>query len=859
MVVLKSGYLFVAAEFGNHHLYSIDDLGDGDEDQPEYTSADGLEGQFVYFRPRELKNLTLVDIIESTHPLMDAKVLNWNKEETPPMYTVCGRGAQSTFRVLRYGLEIAELAVTEVPAHPKAIWTTKLKAGDLYDAYIVVSFANATVVFAIGDTVEEIADSGFLGDVTTLLVKQMGEEDLIQVHPLGIRHIKSDKRTFEWKCPVDRTITCATANTRQLLLVLNQGELIYFELDAAGLLSEFPERKKMPVAVTCMDIGDVPMHRLRNRFVAVGSADNIVRILSLDPDSCMESLSMQALNATPESLCTIDMKDTALERGDAMYLYIGLQNGVLIRSTVDPTSGELLDSRLRFLGRQSPKLFRVRVAGENAMIALSTRTWLNYVFQGKTKMSPVNYDLLDYASSFASEQCPEGIVAVSRNTVRILMPDHLGKNFQQTSVELNYTPRKFVHHPLSHHFVLIESDQNTYTPSESETLLAAKAEEFQDDSVILFKEEFPESHYGLIKATRGKWASCLRLMNPFDGTSTQLIPLPNDEAAFSLCIVQFASQPQEFFLVVGTAVGLIYPNTFKEAYLLTYQFIHGGTQLEFLHRTSVEGLPLAMTGFQGKIAVGIGKLLRLYDLGKKKLLRKTENRQFNVCINGLHTQGNRLVVTDLQESVHFVMYRYQDNKMVVFADDVVPRWTTCSLLLDFDTVACGDRFGNVFILRLPKSISNEMEEDISGNSILYEKGFLNAAQHKLELISSFYIGDWITSITKTTLIPGGRELILYTTLGGLIGCLIPFTNKEDVDFFVMLEMHLRQEHDSLIGRDHMKFRSYYTPVKNVIDGDLCEQFLRLSQDKRDSIAQEMDRTALEINKKLEDFRTRVAF
>ena len=48
-----------------------------------------------------------------------------------------------------------------------------------------------------------------------------------------------------------------------------------------------------------------------------------------------------------------------------------------------------------------------------------------------------------------------------------------------------------------------------------------------------------------------------------------------------------------------------------------------------------------------------------------------------------------------------------------------------------------------------------------------------------------------------------------------------------MDFFLHLEMHLRQEHAPLCGRDHLAFRSAYFPVKDVIDGDLCEQFAQV--------------------------------
>ncbi len=50
-----------------------------------------------------------------------------------------------------------------------------------YDSYIVVSFINATLVLSIGETVEEVTDSGFLGTSPTLACSRLGEDALIQV------------------------------------------------------------------------------------------------------------------------------------------------------------------------------------------------------------------------------------------------------------------------------------------------------------------------------------------------------------------------------------------------------------------------------------------------------------------------------------------------------------------------------------------------------------------------------------------------------------------------------------------------------------------------------------------------------
>lgn len=102
---------------------------------------------------------------------------------------------------------------------------------DEFDAYIIVSFVNATLVLSIGETVEEVTDSGFLGTTPTLCCAALGDDALVQVYPDGIRHIRSDKRVNEWKAPGKKSITKCAVNQRQVVITLSGRELVYFEMD----------------------------------------------------------------------------------------------------------------------------------------------------------------------------------------------------------------------------------------------------------------------------------------------------------------------------------------------------------------------------------------------------------------------------------------------------------------------------------------------------------------------------------------------------------------------------------------------------------------------------------------------------
>lgn len=56
-------------------------------------------------------------------------------------------------------------------------------------------------------------------------------------------------------------------------------------------------------------------------------------------------------------------------------------------------------------------------------------------------------------------------------------------------------------------------------------------------------------------------------------------------------------------------------------------------------------------------------------------------------------------MSDVQESVHFVKYKRGENQLVIFADETNPRWITCTTVLDYDSIAFADKFGNVGVVR----------------------------------------------------------------------------------------------------------------------------------------------------------------
>ncbi|KAF5633815.1 pre-mRNA-splicing factor rse-1 [Fusarium tjaetaba] len=403
-----------------------------------------------------------------------------------------------------------EVATSELPGTVSGVWATKLTRQDKCDAYIILTSSDNTFVMSVGDEVQQVSDSGFLTSVTTLAVQQIGDDGLVQIHPKGIRHIRAGEIN-DWPIPQHRSIVAVATNEQQIVVALSSGEVVYFEVDRDGSLAEYNDKKSLSSTVTCLSLGPVPEGQIRSPVLAVGCEDCTVRILSLDPNSTLESKSIQVLTAAPSSLSIIAMEDP-LSSSTGLYLHIGLSSGVYLRTRLDEITGELSDTQTRFLGLMAIKLFQVRVKGQSCVLALSSKPWLGYTDpkRGFT-MTPLDCDELESACNFSSEQCEEGVILIGANFLRrtgslahcvanlafsIFSIENLSDNMVRRSLPLTYTPRHLVKHPHEPYFYTIEAENNALNPELRTQLLAAAKSQANGDTKLLPPDPFgyPRGH-----------------------------------------------------------------------------------------------------------------------------------------------------------------------------------------------------------------------------------------------------------------------------------------------------------------------------------------------------------------------------
>jgi splicing factor 3B subunit 3 len=91
-------------------------------------------------------------------------------------------------------------------------------------------------------------------------------------------------------------------------------------------------------------------------------------------------------------------------------------------------------------------------------------------------------------------------------------------------------------------------------------------------------------------------------------------------------------------------------------------------------------------------------------------------------------------------------------------------------MVDYTTIATGDRFGNIFVNRLDIKVSDQVDGDPTGAGILHEKGLFICLLHKTQLLAHFYIGNLNTSIHKDSMVASGREVLLSYTVRFVYSC-----------------------------------------------------------------------------------------
>eukprot|EP00834_Sanchytrium_tribonematis_P003169 NODE_115_length_18417_cov_0.666012.p1 type:complete len:1040 gc:universal NODE_115_length_18417_cov_0.666012:1050-4169(+) len=347
--------------------------------------------------------------------------------------------------------------------------------------------------------------------------------------------------------------------------------------------------------------------------------------------------------------------------------------------------------------------------------------------------------------------------------------------------------------------------------------------DYQNQKLLLCSDNF--------QPFDGSWQSTAFLLSD-DLKALHLFDLNETPLSACFCILK-----DEKYLAVSTAVQLkSVAFAFHKSYIKLFD-----SNFELVHTTELKDLCHALHPFHEFLMAGVHNKVVLYDAGKKQLLKKSEVGNVNEKIIKIHSQGNRIFVSDLNTG--YAVLEYLEGEFIRFCDDYLPRHPSASYLLDYDTLISGDKFGLISTLRVPDRLRDDLQQDMYANRILYQRGFLNGAPHRLEKVNEFFVNDLVTHFSKTTSAYG--PIILASGIHGSVIGLIPIQLKSEFKVLEPLEDQMRILMNTM-NRSHLAYRSSYGACKDVIDFDLLIQFLDLDATTQNKLAETIELTVSEI-------------
>lgn len=130
---------------------------------------------------------------------------------------------------------------------------------------------------------------------------------------------------------------------------------------------------------------------------------------------------------------------------------------MLIRTTIDKITGNMVDSRPKYLGSKPVKCVKLVILGKPAILALSSRPWLIYSYGNKQMVSLLAFPYMDIATQISIPDSPNAIIGFIDNMMKIISMESFGQLFYSDKIPLKYSGKKLLH--FREFMAILESDR----------------------------------------------------------------------------------------------------------------------------------------------------------------------------------------------------------------------------------------------------------------------------------------------------------------------------------------------------------------------------------------------------------------
>ncbi|KAJ7242817.1 mono-functional DNA-alkylating methyl methanesulfonate N-term-domain-containing protein [Mycena haematopus] len=632
--------------------------------------------------------LRVIDTFKNIAPILDAVLVDTDNSGHRQIVTCSGGQNTGSIHIMRKGADFQQSATISGMAHTIGVFTLKRTSDAIFDSHILVSTLRETHVFELtrDDTLEATeSDTGFApgrtfaarnvqrgvvqearkrGNVpitpetikyedTALVVQVTSDGAFLLEYDMGIggfTQVHKHDITERGDTP-GLQVVAASINATQTLLALNNGKLVWLEVDRRNMLvvkgeSDDILHHREVSALSCTPPN--PDSDATSQFVAVAYwQTNDVEILQLKPGEFISVCKTEPLGAVVRSLLAYDFGTS----GDPYpYLFAGLGDGSFVSFTWNEQRRTLDEPNSTSLGDVPVHFTRCRVDGKDALFVAGSRAMVLTWQRDSIQQSPVILKALMAATQINTEKFESSLLLANDSALFIGKIGSVGE-MHIRSIPLGLdAPQKIVYEPSLKVFGVVCTRQEPVR--------------------VGVPESSPRSSFRLLDDTAFNLLSQYNCEADEEITCVTTLTLKQDEESIPFfCLGTYTFEGDETVPANGRL--LVF-----SAYPHKTQSWSQNFELSLAASADLRGCVYSITTVKGMIAIGVNSAVMLYQLQMDKetkqcRLHSVSTLNVNYFVTSLVSYEDRLVVGDRITSVSLLEVS-NARKLRTLARDLTP-------------------------------------------------------------------------------------------------------------------------------------------------------------------------------------------
>lgn len=690
--------------------------------------------------------------------------------------------------------------------------------------FIVVSFQNSSKLLEVVDTCIKVSEKVFIKEnIRTLgicpLTTSQGMNLLFQVTPDGLflyhSKLQSCDVVLDTAKKYSSHIICYTSNSRQILVYDSNKTFFMIQLN---LITNGNDNISFNVnfVVTAMTFSEPDKSTGLSEYVIYGVYDNAQASIEVHQFSIDNAARVRLISEKmPSKVVSVKVTNCNVDGVEVMKVIAGLEDGTVVVGNIDIAQRVIDKISIIQFGSYECHLTQIFPRYEYPVfLALNSRPLLITIIKGLPHFCPLAHTSIGYAVAVADKPL---FLLASGTTIQVASLCDIDSLSSANETTMTMTSFKFGSKIFS--VIPIPNDRFVFVALTNSIFL------FDSLKTILFhKDPLAIYHDEEIRAT------CSGLYSTH----------------FQLCVgtVKLNSEGEKISVI------RLYYNILTQQGVQTRPPIIGECKMQVT----------AICINQQAVFAACGDTLFCFKQFEDSLQVVSRMSNVGVCIKSLiylppisrgspqmmRGQKGEIYAGDVSKSVKLFRFSEKSKQFKLKAEEGTPRNITALAKYDDRFVCGGDILGNVFILEYPQI-------PLNSNSVL-DKGSFKACR-RLSLKFNFFVGESITGVQFTSNI---FNCLWYSTVSGGLGGFISFCDQNgsnptiknwiaefsrQIHLLKKVEMEVAHYFIRFTGCDQISFRNKFFVSTNVIDLDIIEIYLMLSEEAKLEIINNIQETS----------------